>query len=1654
MEAGILVKPFEKIERFLFAAALTGLLACMASCAVGPQETATFNVDNEGITAKIGEDVISVFIPIRVVSRSEGDVEVSVEIMDLSRKVVSSASTRVNLDKVNVLARVDLDRPADDISAEKAAGYVIDYRIKAGDNFISGRRSLFMVIPKTRVNVLGPDKLVAGGESSYRILVRNPDTAKPVPGADVVVELEDKNQGRDEQGQAGRIQLFEGRTDDLGSLTATFTAPEDLLGNKKMVVRVESGGQVDTMQADVTVKRQEKVLLTTDKPMYQPGQTIHIRTLALKKPDLLPESGADVLFEVSDARGNKVFKKVMKNNDFGIASADFKLATQVNMGDYKIRAQVGDTVSEKSVTVDRYVLPKFKVSLKTDRDFYQPGQVLSGSVNAKYFFGKPVSGGGVSISAKKMDVELTEFQRVDGNLDQDGNFDFKITLPTYFVGQPLEQGDAFVLLSVQVKDGAGHVEKLEKTRPVTGSSVLIQVVPESGDPVPGMENNFYLVASDPLGRPVKATCRVETMGESKDVSTDTMGIAKFSAFPPDQGNMEISVHARADNGEETSSVFNFTPGQDGSLVLIRTDKALYKVGDTMNIRIFCPRLQNAAMAFKDRVYLDVIKDGRSVLVTTVMLKDGKGSYALDLDETLAGGFEVEAYYLGSDSNIYRDRKLVYVDPADTLHIGINADKSTYLPADKASITFEVKDADGKGVASAIGVQIVDEAVFALMDFRPGLEKVFYALEDDIMNPRYEIHGFDWNDVVQGDEQGGRREEAAEVLLAATGDGGFGVSIDTYAGLEQRAIDATLKQLDDDMETVRQRMKFMLDSNMVDDSGDAAEYVLYNGNRWTDPWGNLYRFEKLESGAWNSYSLCATVSSNGMDQVQGTNDDLKGAYCFSRDWSEMYALGKGHGGIRPGDRKAWQDEADKEGGINDNFGGDADVDMDADTDMDSGECDNGDCGTPDDSGGGGVRVRNYFPETLYVNPSIITDSSGMAQIQVPLADSITTWRLTALASSMDGRLGSNQSGLTVFQDFFVDIDFPASITRNDELSVPVAIYNYLDQAQDVTLSVETGDWFELLDAADKTVHLESGDVTVEYFRIKASRVGWHKLTVYAYGSELSDAVARSVEVRPDGKEVSRSFGGRLNGTVAHEFEFPTGAVPGADKLLVKIYPGMFSQVLEGLDSILRMPSGCFEQTSSATYPNVMVLDYMMSTGQVTPEIELKARGYISQGYQRLLTFEVPGGGFEWFGNPPAHNILTAYGLLEFSDMSRVFDVDRDVITRTQKWLADQQSGDGSFKPTSGGIAEGAINNYKDDLARTTAYITYALLESKYDGPEVSRAIGWLKAHRDDADDPYSMAMFANALLSYSTSDPVGLEFLDDLHESAITDGDKVYWEGRGESTTYGQGDVMAIETTALVGYAMIRAGVYPGDISGVLNYLASKKDSFGNWSTTQATVLALKTMLAAESFVGKGGAADITIFLDSNPVKQITIDEETSDVLRLVDLSDLAGPGKHEVKIESKGDGTFMYQVVAQHYMPWNGQGGRPGRGTLAIDVKYDKTQLETDDIVNVRVTVENTVQDGVAKMVLVDIGLPPGFELLTGALKDAVSNGELQKFEHTERQLILYVEKIKYGEPLVVDYQLKAKYPVKASTGKAEAHPYYDPEDSSESGPVEMVVSE
>src|SRR6185312_294200 len=551
----------------------------------------------------------------------------------------------------------------------------------------------------------------------------------------------------------------------------------------------------------------------------------------------------------------------------------------------------------------------------------------------------------------------------------------------------------------------------------------------------------------------------------------------------------------------------------------------------------------------------------------------------------------------------------------------------------------------------------------------------------------------------------------------------------------------------------------------------------------------------------------------------------------------------------------------------------------------------------------THVRSWFPESLFVAPEIITDRDGRASITIPIADSITTWRMAMLASTKSGALGSGSSSLKVFQDFFTEMDLPVTLTQGDEVSIPVAIYNYTASRGDVRVRLEKADWFSGENDDAKSVPVESGRVGSAQFPITAKRIGHFKLTLRAEmagESKRADIVVREIEVVPNGREQSVAFNGRLDRSIQRAVDFPAGAIPDSQTIFVRLYPGPLSQVVEGMDSLLRMPGGCFEQTSSSTYPNILALDYMKRTKKATPEIAAKAEGYIANGYQRLVTFEVPGGGFSWFGQAPANKILTAYGLMEFSDMSKVHEVDPKLIERTQQWLAGQQKADGSWSADTSFINEGATNRFNTDVLRIAAYVAWALENTGYEGPAVGNAKRFLEDRLRAASKPdaYTLAVLANF-----AADGKDAAFTEDvmrqLLDARTEQGDQAWWTAQ-ETSMYATGVSASVETTGLAIQALLKSGSDSAVAAKALNYIVSKKDSSGTWGSTQATIMALRALLFSEEKGGATANGTLEVLLNGTPVEHVTLNAENNDLLHQFVFPAAQLRERNEVEIRFNG----------------------------------------------------------------------------------------------------------------------------------------------------------
>jgi hypothetical protein len=358
-----------------------------------------------------------------------------------------------------------------------------------------------------------------------------------------------------------------------------------------------------------------------------------------------------------------------------------------------------------------------------------------------------------------------------------------------------------------------------------------------------------------------------------------------------------------------------------------------------------------------------------------------------------------------------------------------------------------------------------------------------------------------------------------------------------------------------------------------------------------------------------------------------------------------------------------------------------------------------------------------------------------------------------------------------------------------------------------------------------------------------------------------------------------------------------------------------------------------------------------------------------------------------------------------------------------------------------------------VLRITAYIAWSLENTGYHGPQVAKAKEFVETHLGEKLDAYTLAVVANFAADYGKDRSFTHQAIQLLLDARTEKGEQVWWTAD-ETGVYSTGESASVETTGLAVQALLKAGEAPGIVRKALTYVASKKDANGTWGTTQATIMALRALLTSTQKGAGDVRGTVVVSVNGKPAANLTLTPANNDLLHQFVFKNMDSQKRANVEIRFTGEGGLAYQVVGSYFLPWN---DKAAQEPLSIDVAYDRTQLAQDDIATATATVRNNLHK-TAKMVMVDLGIPPGFDLLSEDLdayreKSAgLKSGTLSKFSLTATQAILYFDSFAPGETVKLKFRLRAKYPIRARTFESRVYEYYDPEVSAVARPVELEV--
>src|SRR5579863_5884676 len=134
-------------------------------------------------------------------------------------------------------------------------------------------------------------------------------------------------------------------------------------------------------------------------------------------------------------------------------------------------------------------------------------------------------------------------------------------------------------------------------------------------------------------------------------------------------------------------------------------------------------------------------------------------------------------------------------------------------------------------------------------------------------------------------------------------------------------------------------------------------------------------------------------------------------------------------------------------------------------------------------------------------------------------------------------------------------------------------------------------------------------------------------------------------------------------------------------------------------------------------------------------------------------------------------------------------------------------------------------------------------------------------------------------------------------------------------------------------------------------------------------------------------------------------------------------------ILSRG-GELPFQLTGAYWLPARMDNRESSETTvssaeqLQIDIQYDRTILAVNDQITCTVKIVNNTGRQI-NMAMVDLGIPPGFDVDAGSFESMQHSGRIAKFEITGNRVILYLRALSEATPLRFNYSLRAKYPLR-----------------------------
>ena len=277
----------------------------------------------------------------------------------------------------------------------------------------------------------------------------------------------------------------------------------------------------------------------------------------------------------------------------------------------------------------------------------------------------------------------------------------------------------------------------------------------------------------------------------------------------------------------------------------------------------------------------------------------------------------------------------------------------------------------------------------------------------------------------------------------------------------------------------------------------------------------------------------------------------------------------------------------------------------------------------DPGGGLVdpTIRSNFADTALWIGALETNSDGIAQIELEMPESLTTWKINVWTMALGTRVGHGSTEVITRKDLIVRMQTPRFLIEKDKVVFSANVHNYLANEKEVSVSLEIGARaggasppvaseeisvpqtgglappapegdINIIDEATRTQIIKipaNGEARIDWL-VEALAAGDAVIVMKALTDEESDAVEKTLPVYVHGMLKQDSFSAFIapdKESTTIEIRVPEERKPEQTKLTVNFSPSLAASMIDALPYLVDYPYGCTEQTLNKFLPTVIV-----------------------------------------------------------------------------------------------------------------------------------------------------------------------------------------------------------------------------------------------------------------------------------------------------------------------------------------------------------------------------------------------------------------------------------------------------------------------------------